>query len=390
MENKAQVREAVPGGYKKTDIGVIPIDWSVKQLRNVCEMKSGFTITSKNIADSGLYKCYGGNGVRGFTNTKTHSGEYVLIGRQGALCGNIQYVQGDFFASEHAVVVSALPYISVKWLSYYLKKMNLNQYSESTAQPGVSVKKILILPISVPSSYKEQRAIATALGEMDALIETQAALIAKKRLLKAGVMRELLTPKAGWVEKTLGEVTQLHRNGINPARYPAEQFCHFSLPAFDANRQPVIELGAEILSMKFRVPDNAVLLSKLNPRIPRNWIAKNNTNYEPICSTEFLVLTPTSLIRKKFLYYSLSSEHFVKPMEMAATGTTSSHQRIGPSQVLKITIQMPSSLQEQTTIAETLSTLDAELDALTAQLDKYRQLKQGMMQELLTGKTRLV
>jgi type I restriction enzyme S subunit len=79
----------VKPGYKQTEVGVIPEDWDAVSLSQVCSMKSGEGITSANIDDYSEYPCYGGNGLRGYTSRYTHDGDYALIGRQGALCGNV-------------------------------------------------------------------------------------------------------------------------------------------------------------------------------------------------------------------------------------------------------------------------------------------------------------
>ena len=135
-------------------------------------MKSGVSITSDNIDGFSKYPCYGGNGLRGYTTRFTHEGSYALIGRQGALCGNVLGVKGQFFASEHAIVVTPSSGTEVKWLTYILGQMHLNKYSESSAQPGLSVAKILILITATPPTKTEQEAIASALSDVDALIES--------------------------------------------------------------------------------------------------------------------------------------------------------------------------------------------------------------------------
>ena len=90
----------------------------------------------------GDFPVYGGNGLRGYTTSFTHEGHYVLIGRQGALCGNINYAKGKFWASEHAVVASMIGKIDTYWLGELLRDMNLNQYSNAAAQPGLAVDRI--------------------------------------------------------------------------------------------------------------------------------------------------------------------------------------------------------------------------------------------------------
>ena len=166
--------------------------WEVKRLGDICRMKSGEGITTTDIDEHSQFPCYGGNGLRGFSKRYTHDGSYALIGRQGALCGNVLTVVGRFFASEHAVVVTPDMETDIHWLSLVLLRMNLNQFSESSAQPGLSVAKLLALECVVPP-HTEQTAIATILSEMDADIAALASKLAKARQLKQGMMQELLT-----------------------------------------------------------------------------------------------------------------------------------------------------------------------------------------------------
>lgn len=170
-------------------------DWDKRKLSDISAMKSGEGITSESIDSFSTYPCYGGNGLRGFTTRFTHDGNYALIGRQGALCGNVYGVKGKFFASEHAVVVTASPRIDIQWLTAVLAQMNLNQYSESSAQPGLSVAKILELSVAIPPTVAEQTAIAAVLSDMDAEIEALEKRLEKTRALKQGMMQELLTGK---------------------------------------------------------------------------------------------------------------------------------------------------------------------------------------------------
>jgi type I restriction enzyme M protein len=153
-------------------LGQIPTNWSVLPLKRIAALQSGEGITSELIEEEGPYPVFGGNGLRGFTNNFTHDGGYVLIGRQGALCGNINYASGKFWASEHAVVVSPRVPVDIFWLGEMLRNMNLNQYSVSAAQPGLSVEAIENLRVPLPP-IAEQRSIAThlkgALQRIDAL-----------------------------------------------------------------------------------------------------------------------------------------------------------------------------------------------------------------------------
>jgi type I restriction enzyme S subunit len=148
--------------YKPSNIqelGDIPKHWEVKKLKYVAFLKSGESINSESIKEYGDYPVYGGNGLRGFSNGYTHEGNYVLIGRQGALCGNINYATGKFWASEHAVVATIRNQENFEWLGELLRAMNLNQFSISAAQPGLAVERIKELMIPIPP-INEQNSIA--------------------------------------------------------------------------------------------------------------------------------------------------------------------------------------------------------------------------------------
>lgn len=180
-----------PELYKESELGLIPKDWDVKRLNEIATMKSGEGITSPFISNHGNYPVYGGNGLRGFTSSYTHEGEFVLIGRQGALCGNTVRVTGKFYASEHAVVVNTFNFIDVDWLFQKLKGMDLNKYSEASAQPGLAVSKILQLFIDTPS-HNEQMLISKSLLSIDCKLLCEEKVLEKYRSMKMGLMHNLL------------------------------------------------------------------------------------------------------------------------------------------------------------------------------------------------------
>lgn len=186
--------EDAPHLYKESKLGWIPKEWEVGSLGEVCSMKSGDGITSLRIRNLDDYPVYGGNGLRGFTNSFTHDGEYILIGRQGALCGNITRVSGKFYASEHAVVVTVEKDIDVDWLSQKLETMKLNQYSEASAQPGLSVNKVMKLLV-VKTLFEEQEKISNRLISIDNKLQTEQTYLQKVQQIKAGLMADLLTGK---------------------------------------------------------------------------------------------------------------------------------------------------------------------------------------------------
>ena len=168
-------------------------EWEVKRLEGLCSMKSGEGITAKNIDAVSAYPCYGGNGLRGYTTRFTHYGSYCLIGRVGALCGNLLQVNGQFFASEHAIVVTAFEDVDARWLTLALGTRRLNRRAESSAQPVLTVSKLRPLELIVPTTRAEQTAIAAVLSDMDAELTALEARRDKTRALKQAMMQELLT-----------------------------------------------------------------------------------------------------------------------------------------------------------------------------------------------------
>ncbi len=151
-------------------IGEVPAHWEIKRIKDMSTLQSGISIVSEEIEEKGLYPVYGGNGLRGYFSKYTNDGEYILIGRQGALCGNINYASGKFWASEHAVVVYLSNRVNLKWYAGVLRVMNLNQYSIAAAQPGLAVDRIKRLLLPVPP-YKEQICIGAYLDEKTAQID---------------------------------------------------------------------------------------------------------------------------------------------------------------------------------------------------------------------------
>jgi type I restriction enzyme S subunit len=159
-------------------IGEIPEYWEIKRVKRIASLRSGESITALEIEGNGEYPVYGGNGLRGYISSYTHEGDFVLIGRQGALCGCVNYAKGRFWASEHAVVVSPKEKSVVNWLGELLRSMNLNQYSQSAAQPGLAVETIADLQLPVPPQ-EEQYRIAEYLKDQTSRLDRVLAVVLK-------------------------------------------------------------------------------------------------------------------------------------------------------------------------------------------------------------------
>lgn len=412
--------EDVPPGYKRAEVGVVPAQWEVRSLSSLSAfITKGSTPTTYGFKweDGGRLflrsECVSANGLDLSESMLISEAAHHFLRRSAVrdgdvlitITGNVGRVVflngvGEANINQHIARIRVTEnnadnrYV-FQYLSQTTVRKTFEKITTGQAYPQISLEQVRNALVPLPK-LDEQRAIATALSDADALIESLDRLIAKKRAIKQAAMQQLLTGQARlpgftgeWETKRLEEIVELHRRSITPSAYPDTLFQHFSLPAFDENKEPTLDRGAAIGSNKFQVPQQAVLVSKLNPRIPRIWMPKSIES-NAVASTEFLLLTPREGISRDFLYVLCSSDRVAEQMELSATGTTGSHQRISPINVLKIEVMLPPSADEQTATATVLSDMDTEIEALERHRDKARQIKQGMMQQLLTGRIRLV
>lgn len=167
--------------------------WEERPLKSMCIMQAGKFVAAADIFEygtEGMHPCYGGNGLRGYTKTYTHSGKYPLIGRQGALCGNVILVKGQFHATEHAVVATPKDGVDVTWLYYMLDFLDLNRFATGQAQPGLSVEVLDKVPSVVPQESEQQK-IADCLFSLDELITAQIQKLDVLKAHKKGLMQQL-------------------------------------------------------------------------------------------------------------------------------------------------------------------------------------------------------
>lgn len=160
----------------------IPESWKWVRIGQIFNLQAGKNITASDIyeevSSEHRYLCYGGNGVRGYVSDFNREGHYALIGRQGALCGNINVAEGQFYATEHAVVVDHFNQTDVVWSAWFLKALNLNQYATATAQPGLAVANIVKVLIPLPP-LAEQKRIVTKIEELLPYVDRYAAAYEK-------------------------------------------------------------------------------------------------------------------------------------------------------------------------------------------------------------------
>ena len=196
-------------------------DWEQRKLGDCCrEFKSGSFIPTSDIEESGEYPVFGGNGLRGYASEYNHDGEFALIGRQGALCGNMNYSTGKAYFTEHAVAVQANETANTKFMYYLLDKMNLGQYSGQSAQPGLAVGKLVKLEELFPS-VGEQEKIGTYFAKLDNLITLHQRKRDSLKQVKKYMLQKMF-PKQGekvpeirfkgftddWEQRKFGEIFQ--------------------------------------------------------------------------------------------------------------------------------------------------------------------------------------
>ena len=181
-----------------TWLGEYPQNWKVLALQYILRLRSGNTITALSFLPDGDYPVYGGNGLRGYIDDYTHCGEFVLIGRQGAYCGNVHIVDGEFFATEHAVVANPTVELDNLWLYFLLKTMDLNQYSTTAAQPGISTEMVGRLRVPFPQ-LEEQKQISSYLkievAKIDNIATTTKKIISSLKEYRSTLITQAVTGK---------------------------------------------------------------------------------------------------------------------------------------------------------------------------------------------------
>jgi len=188
----------------------VPSHWSVAALKRFARFQSGDGITALEIEPEGEFPVFGGNGLRGYTSKYTHDGDFVLLGRQGALCGNVNYASGRFWASEHAVVATPSKTVCLRWYGELLRAMDLGRYSMSAAQPGLSVQFVVSLLAPIPP-LDEQRRIVAFLDRETFKID---ALIAKKERLVELLLEKRQAIGSHAVTKGLNRTVPMKESGI--------------------------------------------------------------------------------------------------------------------------------------------------------------------------------
>jgi len=407
-------------GYKQTDVGVIPEDWEVCSLGKVLTLQRGFDLPYKE-RQPGNVPIVSSSGISGTHSEAKVSGPGVVTGRYGTI-GQVFFVSEDFWPLNTTLFVKDFKGNDPLFLSFLLPTLDFQAYSDKSGVPGVNRNDLHQIVVRLPPS-PEQRAIAAALSDADALIASLDRLIAKKRDIKQATMQQLLTGKTrlpgfGGELKTVCRQTDV---GVIPEDWEVVTLgsCLELLTDFEANgsfadvASNVTVLDQEDFAWYVRATD----LENNSPLSAVRYVTQQSYNYlkkTALHGGEVLVtkrgeigkvylfkkcsihatLAPNLYLLKfngkvepQFVYFYLKYGRGNRALKMINASTTLG--ALYKDDVKSLAFPLPP-LPEQQAIVTIFSDMDAEIAALEQKRDKTRALKQGMIQELLTGRIRLV
>ena len=402
MVEESRLRE----GYKTTDLGIIPSDWEVVEVKEAYGIYNNLRLPiSGKIRETmqGKYPYYGPTGIQDYINEYRLDGEYSLIGEDGdhfLKWRNMPMtllVTGKFNVNNHAHVIKGLKN-HTEWFYWYFYHRDITAHlsRQGAGRYKLNKRTLETLKMTIPS-LPEQKAISETLMDSDKLILSCEKLIDKKKKIKLGAMQQLLTGKkrlpgfsGDWEIKKLGEMSRMQSGGT--PRTEVKQFYNGKIPWASINdmtasrkylRYTEKKITQEGLNNSSAVlfPEDTILYA-MYASIGECVITKKE-----VSSSQAIlgIQCYDQILCVEYLYYYLS---FIKYF-MRTQGQTGTQSNLNKNMVQNINITLPS-IEEQKAIAQVLSDMDLEIKALEEKLEKYKTIKQGMMQELLTGRIRLI
>ncbi|RWX46044.1 type I restriction enzyme, S subunit [Candidatus Electrothrix aarhusensis] len=365
----------------------LPNGWKRGALDSICDLKAGKFVPASEISeycDNSPYPCYGGNGLRGYVKEFSHRGTFPLIGRQGALCGNINKASGEFHATEHAVVATPNPNIEVNWLYYQLVNANLNKYATGAAQPGLSVKNIKEILFIVPP-LPEQKAIADFLSTWDKAIKKTERLLQAKKKQKLSELHSLISS-----HKANSTIGSFAKPVVRKVDKPDESYIAVGIRShFKGTFQRVVEDPKTIkMDSLYRVKKNDLIIN-----ITFAWEGAialvKQEDEQCYVSHRF----PTYEIKRtkaepNFIRQLIMSSRMKYDLSGISPGGAGRNRVLNKKDFLKMPIWLPD-LETQKNISEYLETIDKEINLLKQLAEKHKTQKRGLMQKVLTGEWRI-
>lgn len=375
----------IPQGYKQTDLGIIPEDWEVVTIQHIADITTGNKNT-QDAEESGKYPFYVRSQNVERINSYCFDCEGVVTAGDGVGTGKIfHFVRGKFALHQRAYLIYNFRGLNPLYFYSYFSQNFYERINQMTAKSSVdSVRKEMIENMQIlKPPLAEQKAIATALSDVDALIVALDKKIEKKKLIKQGAMQQLLTGKKrlpgftdDWIEECIEKTCYIldnkriplndeqRKDGIYPYCGANGIISYIDKYIFDEDLILMAEDGGNF--EQFETRPIAYLMSG------KYWV--NNHAH---------VLKSNESNCQKYIYYQLVNKDIT---DYIVGGTRT---KLTKAQLNSIKIKIPLDINEQQAIATILSDMDKEISDLEAKRDKYRLIKQGMMQKLLTGQIRL-
>lgn len=390
----------VKKGYKQTEIGVIPEDWEVKPLKVVAPLQRGFDLPYSSIKD-GIYPVVFSNGIGAYHSSYMVKGPGVVMGRSGTI-GKIHYVKSDYWPHNTTLWVTDFHNNDPLFASYLFKTIPWNLYNSGSGVPTLNRNDVQDYLVAIPSP-KEQTEIAAILSDVDTLINSLKRQIVKKKAIKQGAMQELLTGKrrlpgfnGAWQVVKLEDICSKITDGSHES--PPESDIGYYMPSVKDMRSTGFDYSEckKISYSDFKKlerngcrPDvGDVLIAKDGSILKYAFVQEKAENI--VILSSIAIVTPHSdRVDSYFLAQYFRQQNFVEQVITSYKSGTGVP-RIVLKRFKQIVLFIPESVAEQAAIAKILVDMDIEITGLEKELAKYRQVKQGMMQQLLTGKIRLV
>ena len=351
-------------------------------INDVCsEFKSGKNIKADSISESGEYPVYGGNGLRGYTSSYNHEGLYVLIGRQGALCGNVRSVNGKTYITEHAIAAAGNEKSNTSFLHYLFLKMNLGQYSDQSAQPGLAVNKLLKLEVSLPP-ISEQKKIVKLLSLLDERIATQNKIIDKLQSLIKGINQRVFMNSG--INYKLGEICEI-RNGYSGSQLLSKKGLKVSrietISGHKVNMERVGYVAPFESSEKYRLRVGDILFSNINSVEYIGNTAFIDKDYDLYHGMNLLRLTPNNMVVIPFYLYLLLNTNRMLNHFKTVCNKAVSQASINQTELGKTVIQIPP-IKTQKQICELYQALYTKLETASHPKSLFQNQKQYLLRQM--------
>lgn len=308
-------------------------EWVNIKLGEALTFQRGHDLPKSQMIE-GNYQVAGSNGAIGFHNVYTTKGPGITIGRSGNI-GTPHYYKDNFWAHNTVLYVKDFKGNSELFLYYFLKNIDFSSFNTGSAVPSLNRNHIHEYEIQLPP-LPEQKAIASVLSSLDDKIDLLHQQNQTLEALAETLFRQwfIVDVKEDWEDCTIEDLAIHSKISVHPNRNPDTLYHHYSIPAFDANKKPVVELGKEIQSNKYKVEENSILFSKLNPhKDKRVWLIQDNVEEHAICSTELQVVKPKDEDYLYFIYGWLTNSIYYNEIASGVGGTSGSHQRIEPKAI---------------------------------------------------------